>query len=172
MIQHWILPLVFILAGLLGGIICEKIIFTRLNKFVASRRIPGSTVILRSLNRMPFFWCFLAGFYGANVSYRPEPDVAELLKKIITGAFLYTVTVVFARLTAGFVSLFFRRTDGFSASLLSNVAKTAVLVLGTLILLQTLGVQITPILTTLGIGGLAVGLALQDTLANLFLVFI
>ncbi|NMG10258.1 mechanosensitive ion channel family protein [Brasilonema sp. UFV-L1] len=168
MIQHWILPLVFVLAGLFGGIICEKILFQRLNKFVASRRIPGSAVIFRSLNRMPFFWCLLAGFYGATVSYRPEPDVAELLKKIITGAFLYTVTVVFARLTAGFVNLFFRKTDGFSASLLSNVTKTAVLVLGSLIVLQTLGVQITPILTTLGVGGLAVGLALQDTLANLF----
>jgi small-conductance mechanosensitive channel len=36
------------------------------------------------------------------------------------------------------------------------------------LVLQTVGVQITPIITTLGIGGLAVGLALQDTLANLF----
>ncbi|KAB8317930.1 mechanosensitive ion channel family protein [Tolypothrix campylonemoides VB511288] len=166
--MHWILPLVFILAGLLGGIISEKIIFTRLKKFVASRRIPGSEIIFRSLNRMPFFWCVLAGFYGAMISYGPEPDVREFLRKIITGAFLYTVTVVFARLTAGFVNLFFRKTDGLSASLLSNVAKIAILVLGTLILLQTLGIEITPILTTLGVGGLAVGLALQDTLANLF----
>lgn len=166
--MHWILPLVFILAGFLGGIISEKIIFTRLKKFVASRRIPGSEIIFRSLNRMPFFWSVLAGFYGAMISYHPEPDVREFLRKIITGAFLYTVTVVFARLTAGFVNLFFRKTDGLSASLLSNVAKTAILVLGTLILLQTVGIEITPILTTLGIGGIAVGLALQDTLANLF----
>ncbi|ARV59904.1 mechanosensitive ion channel protein MscS [Nostocales cyanobacterium HT-58-2] len=166
--MHWILPIVFILAGLLGGIISERIIFRKLKKIVASRKIPGSEIIFRSLNRMPFFWCLLGGFYGAVISYHPEPNIGELLKKIITGAFLYTVTVVFARLTAGFVNLFFRRTDGLSASLLSNVAKVAVLVLGTLILLQTLGIEITPILTTLGIGGIAVGLALQDTLANLF----
>ena len=42
------------------------------------------------------------------------------------------------------------------------------LVVGILVLLSTLGVQITPILTTLGIGGVAVALALQDTLSNLF----
>ncbi|WP_017317493.1 mechanosensitive ion channel family protein [Mastigocladopsis repens] len=165
---HWILPLVLILAGLLGGIVSEKVIFKKLKRFISSRQIPGNEIIFRSLNRMPFFWCVLAGFYGAVISYHPEPDVAELLRKIIVGAFLYTVTVVFARLTAGFVNLFLRRTDGLSASLLSNAAKTIVLVLGTLILLQTLGVEITPILTTLGIGGIAVGLALQDTLANLF----
>lgn len=34
--------------------------------------------------------------------------------------------------------------------------------------MNTLGIAITPILTALGVGGLAVGLALQDSLKNLF----
>ncbi|HEV2686771.1 MAG TPA: mechanosensitive ion channel family protein, partial [Actinomycetota bacterium] len=41
-------------------------------------------------------------------------------------------------------------------------------IVGFLILLQTFGISIAPILTALGVGGLAVALALQDTLANLF----
>ena len=40
-----------------------------------------------------------------------------------------------------------------------------------MILLNSLGVSITPILTALGVGGLAVALALQDTLSNLFAGF-
>ncbi len=40
-----------------------------------------------------------------------------------------------------------------------------------MILLNLLGVSITPILTALGVGGIAVALALQDTLANLFAGF-
>jgi small-conductance mechanosensitive channel len=37
-----------------------------------------------------------------------------------------------------------------------------------MIILERLGVHIEPLLTALGVGGLAVSLALQDTLANLF----
>jgi small-conductance mechanosensitive channel len=38
-------------------------------------------------------------------------------------------------------------------------------------LLKALGLEITPVLTALGVGGLAVALALQDTLSNLFAGF-
>jgi len=40
--------------------------------------------------------------------------------------------------------------------------------IGLLIILQSQGISITPILTALGVGGLAVALALQNTLSNLF----
>jgi small-conductance mechanosensitive channel len=169
MIQ-WILPIVFILTGLIVGIIGDKILFKRLKKFVSSRDIPGSDILFRALNRMTLIWCVLAGFYSAIIvsKFPLPPDFKESLRKIIVTIFLYTLTIVIARLIAGFIKLWLEKTEGLSASLLSNVAKVAILVLGTLIILQTIGVEITPIITTLGVGGIAVGLALQDTLANLF----
>jgi small-conductance mechanosensitive channel len=170
MMQQWIVPVVFILVGLLAGLIGEKVIFKKLRKFVTEKQIPGSEVIFPALHRMTFLWFVLAGFFGAIVysSVNISNDFKILLQKIITIIFLYSVTLVLARLAAGFVNIFIRRKEGVPASLISNLAKIAVLTLGTLILLQTVGVEITPIVTTLGVGGLAVGLALQDTLANLF----
>ncbi len=167
---QWILPISFILFGLLAGIIGEKVIFKKLSRFVTKRKILGGEVIFSSLRRMTFLWFMLAGFSGAisYSSFKLDPDIKILLQKIITIVFLCSVTLVLARLTAGFVNLFLRRAEGVPTSLISNLAMTVVLVLGTLILLQTVGIQITPIITTLGVGGIAVGLALQDTLANLF----
>ncbi len=167
-IQPFIAPVLFVLIGLLAGVIAEKIIFSRLKNVADKKHIPGSDIIFSSLRRIPFTWFVLAGFFGAILSYSLKQDVTTALQKIVIAIFLFTVTLVLARLAAGFVSLFMQRTEGVSTSLISNLVKTVVFVLGSLIIFQTIGIEITPIITTLGIGGLAVGLALQDTLANLF----
>ncbi|MDH6084677.1 mechanosensitive ion channel family protein [Umezakia ovalisporum] len=168
--HQWIVPIAFIIVGLCLGLIGEKVIFKKLRKFVVDQQIPGGEIIFHALHRMTFFWFLLAGFSGAFFysSVDINDDIKNLLRKKITILFVFSVTLVLARLTAGFVNLLIERTEGVSASLISNLAKIGIFILGTLIILQTVGVQITPIITTLGIGGLAVGLALQDTLANLF----
>ncbi|MEA5570339.1 mechanosensitive ion channel family protein [Calothrix sp. UHCC 0171] len=170
---QWILPVLFILLGLLAGIVGEKVIYERLKNFSSRKKIPGSEIIMRSLHRMIFLWFVLAGCFSAilihpHVNHGVNLDV---LQKILFTIFLYSVTLVLARLSSNFINLFIRKTGGNSASLFSNIAKTSVFGLGTLIILQTLGVKITPIITTLGISGLAVGLALKDTLENLFAGF-
>jgi small-conductance mechanosensitive channel len=58
-----------------------------------------------------------------------------------------------------------------TTSLMQNVIRLVVIVIGLLTILSGLGVSITPLLTTLGVGGLAVALAMQDTFANLFAGF-
>jgi small-conductance mechanosensitive channel len=54
------------------------------------------------------------------------------------------------------------------SSLTRNIAWALVSVLGGLVILNGLGLSITPMLTALGVGGLAVALALQEPLANFF----
>ncbi|WP_413200946.1 mechanosensitive ion channel family protein [Nostoc piscinale] len=167
---QWILPAALILFSLLIGIVCEKFLFHKFKKIIIQKHIPGSRIIFHALHRVTFIWFLLAGFSSALVAASPNlsPELKIVCQKIITIIFLCSLTLVLARLTAGFVNSWTRKAEGVSASLISNLAKTAVFILGILIILQTLGVAVTPLVTTLGIGGIAVGLALQDTLANLF----
>ncbi len=53
-------------------------------------------------------------------------------------------------------------------SLIRTVIKASVYLLALVIILSRLGVRVEPLVAALGIGGLAIGLALQDTLTNLF----
>ncbi len=55
-----------------------------------------------------------------------------------------------------------------SGNLLRGVLRAIIIVIGLLIILSTLGVSITPLIASLGIGSLAVALALQPTLENFF----
>jgi small-conductance mechanosensitive channel len=52
--------------------------------------------------------------------------------------------------------------------LFEGIVRGIIIALGVLVFLNTIGVSITPIIASLGIGTVAVALALQDTLANLF----
>lgn len=55
-----------------------------------------------------------------------------------------------------------------SGSLIRGTTRVVVYCIGILVILSTLGVSITPIVASLGIGSLAVALALQPTLENFF----
>jgi small-conductance mechanosensitive channel len=97
-------------------------------------------------------------------------DIPELyVNKGITIAAILVVTLILTRMAGRLV----RRSVGASealpsASILVNITRIAILVIGGLTVLAALDISITAVITALGVGGLAVALALQDTLGNLF----
>ena len=90
-----------------------------------------------------------------------------IVGKAILILFLLIVTVVMMRLATGFVTHYAEKAVLPSTSIFTNLAKVLAFSLGMLIILQSVGISITPILTALGVGGIAVALALQDALISL-----
>ncbi|MEK7279523.1 MAG: mechanosensitive ion channel family protein [Nitrospirota bacterium] len=169
-IARLILPLALIAGGLLVGIIFDKIILKRLRKVAVKTKWEGDEIIVSALSRMTILWFVVAGIYGAANSIPMRPTHLSILHKTLLVIVIFSATVVLARISVGFVNLYAARVKGVlpSTSIFVNLTKLLVFLVGVLIILQTLGISVTPILTALGIGGLAVALALQDTLSNLF----
>jgi len=89
---------------------------------------------------------------------------------VLTVVLIGSIAIAGMRAIGSAVEMLSGRAEGAigSPTLVVNMARLAVGVLGVFIILQNLGIDITPLITALGIGGLAVALALQDTLGNLF----
>jgi len=115
-------------------------------------------------------WCALDGLYLGLGSVVLTPRTGVFLDRTISSLAILSVTWVLARFLGAAVSAYGRHADKriFSASLYANIVQGVVLVVGIITVLGSFGVSIAPLLTTLGLGGLAVAIALRDTLANLF----
>jgi len=89
---------------------------------------------------------------------------------IIITLWIFSLTLLSMRVVGDVVRLYGAQIPGALpvTTLTQSLAQIAVMILGALILLSHFQVSITPILTALGFGGLAVARALQDTLSNLF----
>jgi small-conductance mechanosensitive channel len=167
---YYLTPLVLILAGILAGIIAEKVILGKLARLSAKTRWPGDKIIIRALRGSLILGCIIAGVYSASLSVILSPAFLAVFHKTLQVLVIFGATMIASRIAGGLLNLYMSHEEGFlpSASILTNFTKAVVVGLGILIALQALGISITPILTALGVGGLAVALALQDTLSNLF----
>jgi len=172
-ITHFLLPSAFLIGGFIIGLIFEKVILAKLRKVVKKTKWEGDEILIAALRGKMLFWFIIAGIYGAilNIPLSPiSPNTFNVLKKILLIIFVASVTLVLARIAVGFVNSYTKKVRGVTplTSIFTNLTNIVVFVVGILIILQTLGISITPMLTALGVGGLAVALALQDTLSNLF----
>jgi small-conductance mechanosensitive channel len=156
-------------AALLGFIV-KRFLLVWMSNVAAKTNWKGDDIIIDSLKNVIEFFFVLSGIYF-SVFYLPFTEKwSGLILKFVEVAFVLLFTVFVAKVATKAVRGYQNTQDGKvqNTSIFGIVVKTIIYILGGLIMLQALGISITPLLTALGVGGLAVALALQDTLSNLF----
>ncbi len=164
------LALIWVVIGVVAGYVVDRVVLRRLAESHAAHQNFWLGVSLDAVRGIAILWGTAAGLYAAAETVNLNSRLDFLIGRILLIIVLGSATVVAARFTAGAVTRYGRGVEKrvLSASLFSSVAQTIVVTFGVLIILNSLGIAITPLLTALGVGGLAVALALKDTLANLF----
>ncbi|UZJ32794.1 mechanosensitive ion channel family protein [Streptomyces endophytica] len=158
-----------LIAGIVAGLLC-KAVLRWLGKHASRTRWSGDDVIVDSL-RSVVPWAAISGGLAAAAAALPlTPTVGRNVNRTLTVLLILVVTLTAARMITRLVRSLAQSRSGVagSATIFANITRIVVLAMGVLVILQTLGISIAPLLTALGVGGLAVALALQDTLANLF----
>ncbi|MBM4440463.1 MAG: mechanosensitive ion channel family protein [Candidatus Rokubacteria bacterium] len=168
--MYWpfVWPGLTFVAVTLAALLVREVAFRALGRW---RSGPDGRTPALDVVRIPsLLWCLVAGI-AAAIEIAPLPGrAASLLNLALIASIILSVTVTVANVVGiAIARAGDRRALGSPVTGLAQTsARGTVFIVGGLVLLGALGVQITPLLTALGVGGLAVALALQDTLSNLF----
>ncbi len=169
-IMQLVVPLALVAGFFIIGVAFERIVLDRLRKLAARTKWQGDEIIISSLRGLTTVSFLLLGVYLAIPYIKISAYAVAVLQKVLFVSVIFVAAIIFSRIAVGYVGLYSKRTEAVlpPTSIFANLARVLVFIIGGLIILQSLGVPITPLLTALGVGGLAVALALQDTLSNLF----
>lgn len=163
-------PFSIFLASLAVGWLARRLLLRSLKRWAQRTKTSMDDRLLESLRGPSSVWVLLLSLHLSLQTSRLSPIHIDFGSKVITALLILSATFFLANLLAKLVSPMTQtlRTPLPITGLSQTLLKGAVLVMGGLIFLSHLGISVTPLITALGIGGLAVALALQDTLANLF----
>jgi len=169
-LKQIIVPAVITLASVGILLILRSIALRLLYRWAKRTDTQLDDIILSSVQNPSLLLVLAIGVHaGLSLSGLPEKHLGYL-SKIIQIIGIFAVTLAVSNL-AGMLFRHVIRTSAIplpTTGLAYGMLRGAVLLVGFLVILSVLGISIAPLLTALGVGGIAVALALQDTLANLF----
>jgi small-conductance mechanosensitive channel len=161
---------VIAISGLVLGWLIEFFLLSRILKYLGTGGWEGVPYLKKSIRGFFTFGLFIAGLYASVTYALEEPKYLEYTNFTVKILYILFLTVYSGRTFTGLLRYYTHREDSHlpNSSILMILVRAVVYIVGFIFILNALNISITPILTALGVGGLAVALALQDTLTNLF----
>jgi len=158
-----------LVAALAVLLVARRLLFRYLYRRAPDPRSLGRVAL--DMVRVPsMLWCLAAALAVALRTQEMPERYAERTGNAILTFVIISLSMVGAAVSVRMLRLYGERRGIALAA--SGMARTlihvAVYLVGATILLRVYQANVTPLLATLGVGGLAVALALQDTLANFF----
>ncbi|MFI6051917.1 mechanosensitive ion channel family protein [Streptomyces violascens] len=168
-LHDWVVASIAMAAGIAAGLLL-RVLLRWLGKQARRTQWTGDDIIVDALRTIAPWAATVAGTAVAASALPLTTRVAGIVNHSLTALLILVITLTAARVVAGLVQSLAQSRTGVagSATIFVNITRVVVVAMGVLVALETVGVSIAPLLTALGVGGLAVALALQDTLANLF----
>jgi small-conductance mechanosensitive channel len=171
-ISAWIYAPVVYLLWVSILLVCKKLAFNRIKRWVGRTKTQLDDVLMNALNLPLTLLIFVSGIFILE-GISPLSENAELTKYFFIAfrATAIVAAIIFTdRLLRGLTQSYSSKVDVLKSSggVAQGIVRIIVIGLGLMILLDSFGVSITPLIASLGIGSLAVALALQPTLENFF----
>lgn len=174
-LETWGISILFIV----GAIIIVKL-FSLLSKkvikpFVSKTSNHLDDIFYYSLESPIKFAIILLGIWIAIHRLVYPDNFVKVVDNAYGILIVLNITWIFARLSSGLLQVYWGKRSNGNASKMMPIIKRTILVVvwivGIVMALSNVGVNISALLGTLGIGGIAFALAAQDTVKNIFGAF-
>jgi len=169
----WTQGLLAFAVWVVGFMALHRVLMRTLRRIAARTAWTWDDVLIGAL-RWPAFIAILASglvLMGRIMPLEPEWDRA--FDVLLAAAVVLAIILFVDHATSGLLDRMSKTHTVLRGArgLVQGAVRGLVIGIGLLIFLDSIGISIAPILASLGVGSLAVALALQETLANLFAGF-
>ncbi|MBP1749984.1 MAG: integral rane protein [Deltaproteobacteria bacterium] len=168
--QHVGIPSIFGAGSFVVLLVIRFFIFKLLRRWSSDTATRMDNIIVSSLSIPSMFWCvaisLAIGIAMSDIPLRYARHINLTIDIIVALSITIAAANLVGRLFLNYVAA--SNLPIPATGLVQAIIKGTIIIIGCLIILNMLGISIAPFITALGVGGLAVALALQDTLANLF----
>jgi small-conductance mechanosensitive channel len=124
--------------------------------------------IYKSIKIPSLIWVILLSVHTTVYLSKLPQNQINLITKVIDVLLIFSITILIANLSTRIVKLYLQNKNLPETGLIFILLQVFIYLIGILIILSYFDISIMPIITTLGVSGLAIGLALKDTLSNIF----
>lgn len=163
-------PVVFVLLSLLVGFLIRRFLVMRLKNLAAQTVNIYDDIVVDVLRRKTILWVGLIAGIIAAPSLPWRPTDLRWVEQILMAIFVLSLTLAAVRAFTQVVDRYSEQsgTGVGGTTLIRYVGSVIFYVAGAILILSLFDISVLPAITALGVGGLAVALAFQDTLANIF----
>ncbi|MFH1542504.1 MAG: mechanosensitive ion channel family protein [bacterium] len=139
-------------------------------KIVKQTTTKVDNIILNEAQLPLWVIMIIIGFFVISRTVGLPSKITPYIDRFSQLATIFIIVYFAIRVFSNLLRLASRRNDGLAnmTPTFSRMANILVWGIGILMLMDIFGISLTPMLASLGIAGLAVGLALQETLSNFF----
>jgi len=169
-----VVPVAVFVAIVLAGLVLRRILFVFMRKWAERSDSQLDQLLTGTLRGPIVIWSIILGLNVSSLTADIPAEYKRYIHPAIEILWAVSVTAALSRLAGNAVRFYGGMVSGARAvtSLTQKLAQLSVVALGLIWLLKVVfDMSLTPLITAFGVGGLAVALALQDTLSNLFAGF-